>query len=108
MAECRNHALVEQAHLTVQLTIVIQERLQASSADLYSEWQALTDRYLLTQILYSTGGNFSQAAKILGIHRVTLRTKIAALAIKVDRTSPLERSRARTLSYGFSGSLSSP
>ena len=65
----------------------IQERLHATSADLYAEWQALTDRCLLPQVLRYTGGNLSQAAKILGIHRVTLRTKIAALGIPLERVN---------------------
>lgn len=64
----------------------IQERVQTGSVDLYAEWQALTDRYLLRQVLGHTGGNLSQAARILGIHRVTLRTKIAALGIAQERT----------------------
>jgi two-component system nitrogen regulation response regulator GlnG len=65
----------------------IQKRLQATSADLYAEWQALTDRCLLSQVLRHTGGNLSQAAKILGIHRVTLRAKIAALGIPLERVN---------------------
>jgi two-component system nitrogen regulation response regulator GlnG len=65
----------------------IQERLQSTSADLYAEWQALTDRCLLSQVLRHTGGNLSHAAKILGIHRVTLRTKIAALGIPLERAN---------------------
>jgi two-component system nitrogen regulation response regulator GlnG len=59
----------------------IQERLRAGSQDLYAEWQALTDRHLLTHVLRHTGNNLSQAARILGINRATLRTKLSALGI---------------------------
>jgi two-component system nitrogen regulation response regulator GlnG len=59
----------------------IEERLRAGTQNLYAEWQALTDRRLLIRVLQQAGGNLSQAAKTLGIHRATLRTKIEALEI---------------------------
>jgi two-component system nitrogen regulation response regulator GlnG len=63
----------------------VQDRLRAGCTDLYSEWQALTDRRLLIQVLRHAGNNFSQAARILGITRTTLRTKLSALGITADR-----------------------
>ncbi len=44
------------------------------------------DRFLLTRVLRHTGGNQLQAAKILGITRGSLRTKIRDLGIRIDRT----------------------
>ncbi len=63
----------------------IQERLHAGSNDLYAEWQALTDRQLLTHVLRHTRNNLSQAARILGINRSTLRSKLAGLGIAVEK-----------------------
>jgi two-component system nitrogen regulation response regulator GlnG len=61
------------------LTAFIQDQLRAGSTTLYSDYQALTDKHLLSEILRHTGGNISQAARILGITRATLRTKLQAL-----------------------------
>ena len=63
----------------------IADWLQAGSEDLYDQWQSLTDRVLLERVLRHTGGNQVQAAKLLGITRSTLRTKIRALGIAIDQ-----------------------
>jgi two-component system nitrogen regulation response regulator GlnG len=63
------------------LTRFMQEQLRAGSTSLYADCQALADRHLLTEVLRHTGGNLSQAARILGIARGTLRTKLDALGI---------------------------
>lgn len=57
----------------------VAERLTAGSQNLYAEWQELTDRQLLQQVLQHTGGNLSRASEILGINRRTLRAKIQTL-----------------------------
>jgi len=62
----------------------IQDRLKAGSQDLYREWQALTDPIVLRQVLHHTGGNLTQTAKILGINRGTLRTRLDALGIGLE------------------------
>jgi two-component system nitrogen regulation response regulator GlnG len=67
------------------LTGFIQDQLKAGSTTLYSDYQALVDRHLLIDVLRHTGGNLSKAARILGITRATLRTKLNALGIPVDR-----------------------
>ena len=71
-------------HLPPGSTQFVEERLQAGSTDLYAEWQTLTDRFLLSTVLRHTGGNLTQAARILGISRGTLRTKIDALGLSAD------------------------
>ena len=43
------------------------------------------DRELLIRVLRHTGGNQLQAARILGIARGSLRSKIRALGIGIDR-----------------------
>ena len=67
------------------LTGYVEDELQAGSTSLYADYQRLTDRHLLALVLRHTGGNLSQASRILGITRATLRTKLAALGLAVDR-----------------------
>ena len=66
----------------------VNDRLMAGSTDLHTEWQAITEKFLLTHVLHHTGGNLSRTAQILGIHRSTVRNKIAALGIAGDRLTP--------------------
>jgi two-component system nitrogen regulation response regulator GlnG len=72
------------------LTGFVQDQLRAGSTTLYADYQALTDRHLLTHVLRHAGGNLSQAARVLGITRATLRSKLNALAIPVERPAPPE------------------
>ncbi len=67
------------------LTAFVTEQLRAGTTTLYADYQSLTDRHLLTLVLRHTGGNLSQAARALGITRATLRAKLTALGISVDR-----------------------
>jgi two-component system response regulator AtoC len=60
-------------------------QIAAGSADLYAETLERMERELLTRVLRHTGGNQLQAAKILGITRGSLRTKIRALGISISR-----------------------
>ena len=60
-------------------------RIAAGSADLYAESLARMEREVLVRVLRHTGGNQLQAAKILGITRGSLRTKIRALGISINR-----------------------
>lgn len=67
------------------LTAYIHQQIQAGSATLYSDYQALLERHLLTELLRHTEGNQSQAARILGITRATLRTKLNNLGLATER-----------------------
>jgi two-component system nitrogen regulation response regulator GlnG len=82
-------ALTDQPDLA-PLTLFIQQRLQAGSTDLHAEFHALTERHLLVELLRHTGGNQSQAARILGINRATLRSKLAALGISVEHSTSVD------------------
>jgi nitrogen regulation protein NR(I) len=63
----------------------VAERLQAGSRDLYAETLTLMERQLLTRVLNHTHGNQVQAARILGITRGSLRTKLRALGITIEK-----------------------
>ena len=64
----------------------IRERLEAGAHDLYAECLALMERQLLTRILARTEGNQLRAAELLGITRGSLRHKLRALGISIERS----------------------
>jgi DNA-binding NtrC family response regulator len=70
----------------------IRERLAAESTDLYAEVLARVERSLFLEALAHSGYNLSQTARTLGISRTTLRAKLAALGIAVERGASLEDS----------------
>ena len=59
----------------------IRQRLQAGSNDLYEETLRRVEQFLLPLVLQSTGGNKVQAARILGINRLTLRMKLREIGL---------------------------
>src|SRR5579863_2081503 len=69
---------------------LIEARLQAKTTDLYAETLAAMETCLLTRVLKLTNGNQSQAARILGITRGSLRNKIHALKIHIASTIVLD------------------
>ena len=58
--------------------------LETGTNDLYTRWQNVTELHLFRRVLEHTKGNISHAAKILGVHRATLRSKMAALGLEAD------------------------
>lgn len=69
----------------------VDEALQAGSEQLYASALTLMERYLFTRVLNHTGGNQSQAAKILGITRGSLRNKIRMLKITIDQVVAVDQ-----------------
>jgi two-component system nitrogen regulation response regulator GlnG len=65
--------------------LFVEERLQTGTESLYDEAIARIERRLLSMVLQHTAGNQVEAARILGLTRTTLRTKIQKLGIKIDR-----------------------
>ncbi len=63
----------------------VAERIASGSESLYNDAQEIMERELLTRVLTHTGGNQLQAARILGINRGSLRAKIKALSIHIER-----------------------
>lgn len=67
----------------------VAERLEAGTDNLYAEAIAIAERQLLRQVLTHTSGNQLKAATLLGISRVTLRSKLKSLGIEAsDFSSP--------------------
>ena len=59
----------------------VAERLEAGSDNLYAEAITTAESQLFRQVLRFTKGNQLKAAAILGISRVTLRSKLKSLGI---------------------------
>ena len=62
----------------------VTERLEAGTDNLYAEAITIAERQLLRQVLTHTGGNQLKAATLLGISRVTLRSKLKSLGIEAS------------------------
>jgi two-component system nitrogen regulation response regulator GlnG len=71
---------------------LIRARMTAGTDNLYAETLEVVERQLLTSVLTSTKGNQSQAARILGITRGSLRNKIRSLGISIDHAIHVEES----------------
>ncbi|HEV3116950.1 MAG TPA: sigma-54 dependent transcriptional regulator [Gemmataceae bacterium] len=65
---------------------LVERRLHAGSENLYEEALKSMEKLLVSRVLQHTGGNQLQAAKILGITRGSLRTKLRDLGIIIART----------------------
>jgi DNA-binding NtrC family response regulator len=65
------------------LEAYIRDRLAEGGAELSAETHREVDRMLLTLVLEHTGGNYRDAAKVLGISRQTLRVRLRSLGIQV-------------------------
>lgn len=68
----------------------VNERLAAGTENLYAEALNLMERELLVQVLRATEGNQVQAARILGINRGSLRTKIRGHAISISHAHSVD------------------
>ena len=69
--------------LAFDLDAYIRERLAARASDIHLDTHAEVDRLLFTRALEVTHGNHRDAARIIGISRQTLRTKMRALGLHV-------------------------
>ncbi|MCU0721638.1 MAG: sigma-54 dependent transcriptional regulator [Pirellula sp.] len=62
----------------------VEDALSEGDSDLYLKTVAATERSVIRQVLKHTQGNQLKAASILGISRVTLRSKLKSLGIDLD------------------------
>lgn len=69
-----------------ELINFIQQRIGSGTQSLYDDVIQRVERTLLTEVLKQVDGNISRAAAILGISRSTLRIKLAAVGINLDRS----------------------
>ncbi len=72
------------------LTEQINRLLSDHNADVYEKSVSALERYVLPRVLAQTQGNISHSAKLLGITRGSLRNKIRALGLAIDRQVKIE------------------
>ena len=65
------------------LTAYIEDRIAANTGELYAETLAYMEKELLTRVLTHSGGNQSEASRVLGITRGSLRNKIRTNGIVI-------------------------
>jgi two-component system nitrogen regulation response regulator GlnG len=68
----------------------VDDRLTADSTDLYAEALEFMERYVVTRVLRVCDGNQSKAARMLGITRGCLRSKVRALKVSIDTRVQVE------------------
>ncbi len=68
----------------------IEAVLDSDGENLYADSLAMLEKYLFTRVLNNTHGNQSQAAKMLGITRGSLRNKIRLLKINIGQVITVE------------------
>lgn len=68
----------------LDLNSFLADRLAADSNNLYAETLEAMERFLLTKVLTLTQGNQSEASRLLGITRGSLRNKIRSLGIVIE------------------------
>jgi len=64
----------------------VRERLSPTTNDLMDQTYREVDRVLLTLALEYTRGNYTEAAKLLGISRQTMRVRLRALGLSVTHS----------------------
>jgi two-component system nitrogen regulation response regulator GlnG len=68
------------------LEALIEQRLRDGGRDLYEDARRALDRFLLPLVLRTTEGNQLQAARVLGITRLTLRRRPRELGLAVRKS----------------------
>ncbi len=67
------------------IALIVERLLEEGSEGVYDQVIEEVERTVISLTLKHTGGNQQEAAKILGITRTTLRTKLQKLGLKIDR-----------------------
>jgi two-component system nitrogen regulation response regulator GlnG len=70
---------------TLDVLPLVAELVRAGSTDIYRQVTQAVDRAMLTAILEHAHGNQSQASELLGISRTTLRAKMQALGLSLEK-----------------------
>lgn len=68
----------------------VDERFEHGSTNLYAEALEFMERYVVTRVLRVCEGNQSKAARMLGITRGCLRSKVRSLKVSIDTMVQVE------------------
>jgi len=72
------------------LDALIRDQMARDAHEIYAETHRQVDKLLLVRALEHTGGNQREAARLLGISRQTMRTKLRSLGLTVNLTPEIE------------------
>jgi two-component system nitrogen regulation response regulator GlnG len=72
---------------------MVTHMLQAKESDIYDKVCAAVDRAVIETVLRHARGNQLRASEILGISRTTLRAKLRALGLAIEKQLLSESSR---------------
>jgi two-component system nitrogen regulation response regulator GlnG len=72
------------------LRAFVDQHLNGGTQNLYADALEFMERYVVTRVLQTCEGNQSQAARLLGITRGCLRSKVRALNISIDARVRIE------------------
>ncbi len=75
---------------TVNLSELTRSLLATGCDDIHRELIGIVDQKIFAEVLEHTNGNLTHAAKRLGITRTTLRTRMEALGMSLERSAKLE------------------
>jgi two-component system nitrogen regulation response regulator GlnG len=75
---------------SIDFSNLTRQRLAAGSDDIHRELVGIAEQKIFAEVLEHTNGNLTQAAKRLGITRTTLRTRLEALGMTLERSAKLE------------------
>jgi two-component system nitrogen regulation response regulator GlnG len=64
---------------------LVERQLQNGEKEVYAKVMDAVERVLLARVLRHTHGHQAQASEILGLNRATLRHKLKALGMAVDK-----------------------
>lgn len=70
---------------SLDLDALIMQRLRDRSSTIYNDVVHEVERHLFRLVLAETHGNLTQAARLLGINRATIRSRLAACGMAVGR-----------------------
>ncbi len=70
-----------------RITKLVARLLAEGKTDIYHRVSTVVDRIVLEEVLNHVGGRQQKAAELLGISRMTLRSKLRALDMAVERNS---------------------
>ncbi len=76
---------------TGELMQLVSQLLAEGKTDIYHRVSAVVDRIVLQEVLRHVGGHQQRAAELLGISRMTLRSKLRALGLSPERPAVGDR-----------------
>jgi nitrogen regulation protein NR(I) len=86
-------AVAESDQRDLDVAALVTELLQANQSDVYDKICAAVDRTVIETVLRHVKGNQLRASEILGISRTTLRVKLRALGLAIEKQLFSETSR---------------